>query len=125
MKNRVIVLVLAVSLLSGCSVMHPGAANKFDSQSYDVLYVAHSAIETTKAQLAAQPPVYQPNVAAVVKTTLNHLIDVYNIADTAYQLYHTAAIAGTATAAMQADVQTKLNNVSSAVTSLAQTKVTQ
>lgn len=93
-------LALAV-LLAGCAAhaVHPGAANKFDSDSYDAVLVTHNLIETTKTDLANNA--FPAAIAGNVKTALNDLIKAYDIADTAYTTYHAAALAGTATSAQQ------------------------
>jgi len=57
-------------------------------------------------------PTVPPAIAAKVKAALNILIESYNVADMAYLSYHGAALAGTATLADQAALQTKLNAVS-------------
>lgn len=94
-------LALAV-LLAGCAVhaVHPGAANKFDSDSYDAVLVTHNLIETTKTDLANNA--FPAAIAGNVKTALNDLIKAYDIADTAYTTFHQAALAGTSTPAQQA-----------------------
>jgi hypothetical protein len=102
---------IAVLLLVGCAarVVHPGAANKFDSDAYDAVLVAHSVIETTKTDLTNN--VFPASIAGNVKTALNDIIKGYNIADTAYQTYHSAAIAGTATTAQSSAVSSALTDL--------------
>jgi hypothetical protein len=109
--NRLAVFALAM-VLTGCAAthpIHPGAANTFDSSSYDAVLVAHSVIETTKTDLANN--VFPASIAGQVKTALNDLITGYNAADSAYQAYHQAAVAGTATT-------TQSNAVTAALTTL-------
>jgi len=119
--KKIAVLMLAVAL-SGCAAakIHPGSPNAFDSKSYDSLVVAHSVIESTKADLANNA--FPASIAGNVKTALNDLITAYNAADTAYQAYHQSALAGTATAVQQQAVQNALNNVSTATNALTAAK---
>jgi uncharacterized protein YceK len=113
------VLLVIVAMLSGCAahVIHPGAANKFDSDAYDAILVAHSVIETTKTDLANNA--FPASIAGNVKAALNDLIKGYNLADEAYQPYHNSALAGTATTA-QSDAVTaalaSLNTKTAALT---------
>lgn len=121
MKNILAIAFLAVTL-SGCAArpIHPGAANSFDSASYDALIVAHSVIETTKTDLANNA--FTASIAPNVKSALNGLIQAYNVADTAYQAYHNAALAGNATPAQQSAVTDGLNQVNSATNLLTLSK---
>jgi len=57
-----------------------------------------------------------------VKAALNDLIKAYDVANIAYQSYHTAALAGMATTAQQAAVTTGLNKVQSATATLTTVK---
>src|SRR5271156_3502939 len=93
--KRLATLALVLAL-TGCAahVVHPGSANKFDSDAYDSVLVTHSVIETTKTDLANNA--FPASIAGNVKTALNDLITGYNAADAAYQAYHNAALAGTA-----------------------------
>lgn len=121
MKKLFCVSVLIIAL-SGCAArpIHPGAANAFDSQSYDALIVAHSVIESTKTDLANNA--FAPSITPNVKMALNGLIQAYNVADSAYQAYHSAALKGTVTAAQQTAVTDGLNQVSSATNLLTLSK---
>jgi hypothetical protein len=124
MKKKVSILLLAVAL-AGCAAakIHPGSPNVFDSSSYDALIVAHSIIETTKTDLANNA--FPATIAGNVKTALNGMIQAYNAADSAYQAYHQAALAGTATATQQAAVQTQLDRVNLATSALTSAKAGQ
>lgn len=124
MKRRLIASVLAVMFLSACAAykIHPGAANQFDSVAFDALVVAHSTIESTKADLAANS--FPASSAPTIKTALNALISAYDVADTSYQAYHQAAVAGTATAAQANAVTANLGNLSTAVSALSAAKGT-
>lgn len=91
---------LAIALfpffMGGCAArMHPGAANSFDSTTYDQLLVTHSVIETTKQELSVSA--FPANVAPNVKTALNDLIKGYDIEQAAYTAYHSAATTGVVT----------------------------
>src|ERR1700682_3309665 len=93
LKRASITLLIAVGLvafLSGCAahVVHPGSANKFESDSYDAVLIAHSVIETTKTDLANNA--FPVSIAGNVKTALNDLIKAYDVADSAYKQYHNA-----------------------------------
>jgi hypothetical protein len=113
---------IAVLILAGCAArpIHPGAANKFDSDSYDAVLVAHSVIETTKTDLANGA--FPASIAGTVKTALNALIASYDLADSAYLAYHSAALAGTATTAQSTAVTNALNDVNVKTTALTSAK---
>jgi hypothetical protein len=114
---------IAVLLLAGCAarVVHPGAANKFDSDAYDAVLVAHSVIETTKTDLANN--VFPASIAGNVKTALNDLIKGYNVADSSYQTYHAAALAGKATTAQSTAVSSALTDLQTKSAALTAAKV--
>lgn len=94
------VLFLCVMALGACNnqayVVHPGAVNTFDSQTYDVLVTAHAAIEATKTQIASGA--FSGTVLRDVSIGLNTLVDAYNLAETTYLAYHAAASATPPTA---------------------------
>lgn len=99
-KQLCCVLLLGVCIgfcaeMTGCAArpIHPGAANQFDSQSYDVVLLYDTAIKTAKADVAAGT---FPDSG---KPILNDFIDAYNVLDGAYKVYHAAALGGTSTAA--------------------------
>src|SRR5271157_2963660 len=102
--RRLSPLLATLLLLAACSAakIHPGSPNAFDSATYDTLVTTHSVIESTKTDLAANA--FPASISANVKTALNALIQAYDVADTAYQAYHSSALAGTATTAQQAAV---------------------
>jgi hypothetical protein len=117
-------LLVATLLLVSCAAthpIHPGAANSFDSTAYDAVLVAHSVIETTKTDLANNT--FPASIAGQVKTALNDLIKAYDIADTSYQTYHTAAIAGKATTAQSTAVSSALTDLQAKSTALTAAKV--
>jgi hypothetical protein len=117
MKRSMLVLSL---FLTACAAqtytVHPGAVNAFDSQSFDSLLVAHSVIESTKADLAANK--FPAAISGNVKTALNGLITAYDASDTAYLAFHAAAASGGATAAQTAAVTQSLQSVSAATSNL-------
>lgn len=77
-----------------------GAANVFDSTTYQWLITAQAAIEQAKVGIpAAQIPL------------LNKVIADYNLVETAYATYHALATAGTATPAQQAALQSQIDNL--------------
>jgi len=118
----VLALLAAVALAScaGSYQVHPGAVNVFDSQAYDSLLVAHATIESTKADLAGN--VFTASLVPAIKKALNDLIAGYNVADAAYQAYHTAAVAGTATTAQANAVTDGLASVSTGLSNLSAAK---
>lgn len=119
MKRGLLIITL---LLAGCAAhaVHPGSANKFDSDSYDAVLVAHNVIETTKTDLAGNQ--FPASIAGNVKDALNKLIQGYNIADTAYKTYHAAALAGQATPAQQSALQAALSDLNNQTAALAAAK---
>ncbi len=123
MKRRAVsTLALAVLFLAGCAAhaIHPGAANKFDSDSYDAVLVTHNLIETTKTDLTNNA--FPASIAGNVKDAVNKLIAGYNVADTAYKTYHAAALAGNATAAQQTALQNALTDLNSQTAALTSAK---
>jgi hypothetical protein len=132
MKRNGITLFLAIGIVAwiafgvvyftGCAarVVHPGAANAFDSSAYDAMLVAHSVIETTKTDLANNA--FPASIAGNVKTALNDLIKGYDVADTTYQAYHNAALAGTATVTQSNAVTAALNDVNTKTAALTAAK---
>jgi hypothetical protein len=113
---------IAALILAGCAArpVHPGAANKFDSDSYDAVLVAHSVIETTKTDLANNA--FPASIAGTVKVALNGLITSYDAADKLYISYHNAALAGTATTVQSTDLTNALNDVNAKTTALTSAK---
>ena len=113
---------IAVLILAGCAArpIHPGAANVFDSNAYDSVLVAHSVIETTKTDLANGA--FPASIAGNVKTALNALIASYDAADKLYLVYHSAALAGTATTAQSTDLTNALNDVNAKTSALTSAK---
>ncbi len=109
-------------VVGGCAArpIHPGAANTFDSSSYDALIVAHSVIETTKTDLANGA--FPAGWTLKIHEALNGLIRAYDVAQTAYTAYHASAVAGTATPAQATDLQTKLGDVNTQTVALTAAK---
>lgn len=123
MRKAIQTLTLSLALtLGGCAarVVHPGAANKFDSSSYDTLLVTHSVIESTKADLAANK--FPAAQVESVRYALNGLITAYNVADSGYLTYHAAALKGQDTLQEQTQLQSQLMAVQTATTQLATAK---
>lgn len=114
--------VLVLFALAGCAahIIHPGAANKFDSDSYDAVLVAHSVIETTKTDLANNA--FPASIAGSVKAALNGLISSYDAADKLYIVYHNAAMAGTATPAQSTALTNSLADVNAKTAALTSAK---
>lgn len=115
---KIAAAVLAVVLMSGCAahVNHPGSANTFDSDTYDTLLVTNATITQTKVELTQGA--FSADQVPLVKTALNTLITAYDEADTVYIVYHTAALAGTATTDQQTAVTAAITKVNSAASAL-------
>jgi PBP1b-binding outer membrane lipoprotein LpoB len=111
-KRRAISFAVLALVLAGCvknSATIPGAANQFDQQSYLSLVTAKSVIDSAKADLTANS--FPASTVAAVKAAVNDAVTAYNAADVSYQAYHAAALAGTATAAQQANVTSAINTL--------------
>jgi hypothetical protein len=127
MKKRKItvaglVLVLAI-FMSSCAAKHPiqpSTANKFDSDSHNVLMATDNIIKTTGQDLTAGK--FPSGMDTNVKDALNSLIRAYNEADKVYRDYRDAVMAGTVTSSQQAAVTSELNNVSKATNTLTAAK---
>lgn len=120
--KRLIPVILLAAALAACAArpIHPGAANSFDSTTYDTLITAKSVIDSTKVDLANNA--FPVNVAPTVKTAVNGLITAYDALDTSYTIYHKAALTGSATQAQTDDVNAKLSQVNTATQSLTSAK---
>lgn len=74
-----------LGMMNGCkaanATLPAGAINSFDATSYQSLMVAQATLNTFKAQAPnfPQPP---------FKTALNQAIADYNVAESAWQVYH-------------------------------------
>jgi hypothetical protein len=109
--------------MSSCAAKHPiqpSTANKFDSDSHNVLMATDNIIKTTGQDLTAGK--FPAGMDTNVKDALNSLIRAYNEADKIYRDYHNAVIAGTVTSSQQAAVTSELNNVSKATNTLTAAK---
>lgn len=107
--------VLAITVVLWCSActknyqVHPGSASTFDSQSYDALLVADSSIKEAKADITAG------TLPASSIGPANEVIKAYNVARASYITYHNAALAGSDTAKLQAQLTTDLQGVTQAI----------
>jgi len=121
--KRCLLALLLCGILAGCS-QNPkpvtGAVNQFDSDSYLALVTADAVIQQTKAGLNAGS--FPTSLVPGITSTLNNLIATYDVADTAYLAYHTAAVAGTVTAAQKAAVSSGLTSVQNATSALVTAK---
>jgi len=81
-------LLLVVAVAVGCAstAVHPGAVNRFDSQTYDALVSSQAAIEEARAMA--------PTLTPDQKTLINRAVAAYNLALDAYLAYHGAAASG-------------------------------
>lgn len=91
--------------------VHPGAVNPVDSQLYDTLLTAQTAIEEAKVQVPTLPKLKEP---------LNKIIAAYNNVWKDYASYHTALVAGTTTPGQDklllTQVQAILSGLQTAIT---------
>lgn len=104
--------ILIIILLSGCikqgsPALHPGAANAFDSQSYDTIITLRAAVQQASMEVT-QFPQYKEQV--------NQAVTAFNTLQDAYKTYHTAALAGNSTTQQQ---QALTNGITSLVAQLA------
>ncbi len=115
---------------------HPGTFNSFDNATYESLLLTDSVIKSTKADLAAGK--FPVSIKDSVRIALNDLITTYNAADVLYcgqpvngpagtvqcspNSYHGALQAGQAATVTQAQVQVKLDAVSTAASVLTTAK---
>ena len=120
---KTVAVFLSCLLMAGC-LSNPkpvvGSANQFDSDTYLALVGVDTTIKSTETAL--NNGTFTGKVQTDVYDATNALITAYSVADTAYLAYHTAALAGTATAAQQADVSTKLQAAQSAINALVKAK---
>jgi len=131
MKKSFAALFLSLSLLTGCATLKtqhtvtPGStvqASSFDADTYNLLVFTKSVIDQTRTDLSANPPVFTTQAAPFVKQALNVLVNAYNALDASYQTYHNAVVAGTATQAQVAAVQSASTEVTKATTNLTTAK---
>ena len=120
--KRFLAVPLMALMLSGCAAraVHPGAANAFDSSAFDTLDITHGVIENTKTDIAAGA--FDASLVPNIKAALNDLIVAYNVADSAYLVYHVAALSGTATVAQTNALTAGLQQVNTATTTLVSIK---
>lgn len=85
----------------------PGAANKFDQDSYATLMGVQKSIDSLKASVAAN------SALSVLIPAIDQLVTDYNYAETAWQLEHNVS-----TAANQAAVAASLTKAQTDVTTL-------
>lgn len=78
-----------VTATVGCAaktiVVHPGAANTFDSVAYDLLLVQKAALKQAEIELKNYP---------ALKPQFDRLVEQYKAAATAYKVYHTVVAGG-------------------------------
>jgi multidrug resistance efflux pump len=107
--------VIGLPILAGChstssttppAALAPGAVNQFDQDSYAALMAAQASLNSLKTSYTNDPV----NLASL-KAPLNQAIQDYDLAELAYQTYHSAAAAGQATSAQQLAVTTALTLV--------------
>lgn len=106
-----VMILAAVLTLQGCSStapVIPGAVSSFDSNTYTTLLSVQAAI-TAATPIATTP---------AIEKILNDVIAAYNIAEAAYVTYHQAAVAGTATPAMQTALSVQIGTATTAMSQL-------
>jgi hypothetical protein len=102
-------------LVPGCSLLKPvvinvpGQVNTFDGTVYLTLVTAKNVIDQAKLDLVNG--VFPVNIVSNVKVAVNDSVNAYNVADQAYQAYHTAALSGTATTVQQTTVTNDINTL--------------
>ena len=114
-KVSLIIALCTLIALAGCAAgtpkpvtLPPGAINTFDANSYTTLMGAQAVLNSVKADIGKLPPEAKP--------ALNKAIASYNIAEGAWQAYHsgkngdTAAVA-TALTQVSADVAVLLTQI--------------
>jgi hypothetical protein len=96
-KKAALPLVIALLFTAGCvknvPVPVPGQLNTFDAFAFRVLYDAQAAINSFKGSASAENP--------AVKPILNQTIADYDIAESAYVVWHAAGGTGSTTAITQ------------------------
>lgn len=109
--RKLYTLFLVLFLFFGCAhyVVHPGAVNTFDSQTYDALIGAKVVIDTGRDQLASGA------LPQSVKPTLNALIRAYDAAYPVYKTYHDAASTGKPTDQYLTDLNKDMAELSKAL----------
>lgn len=127
-RNRSFLVLTLICSLTGCSLIkphpvHPGTANKFDSDTYDALAFADSVIKGTEQELATSNNGFPPSILPQIRTALSYLIDSYNTARGVYLIYHNAAMNGTATTTQSDAVSKAIADVNAKTTALANAKV--
>lgn len=103
-----VVILVALAGGAGCAkhvVLHPGAVDEFDSQTYDALLVAQASLNEAKAQTEAGA------LPAAAVAPLNEAIKAYDVAEAAWQAYHAAG----ATDAAKRELQTALAAMTAAL----------
>jgi hypothetical protein len=121
MKKILFSLILGTALVTtGCGVFHasapvPGSVNQFDSDTYLSLVSAKAVIDQTKTDLANGA--FPASITANVKKAVNDAVNAYNVADVAWQQYHTSA-----TPAGQSVVTSAMGNLQTAVNSVTNAK---
>ena len=81
-------LTVACATATKPTTLPPGAINTFDADSYITLMGAQAVINSVKADIGKLPPGAKP--------ILNQAIASYNVAEAAWQAYHSGANGNTA-----------------------------
>lgn len=77
-------LLILLTLLPSCHgyIVHPGAVNTFDSMTYDTINAISDTIDIARVQIK------NGLLPDRVRPILNHLVDAYNVAYPAHQIWH-------------------------------------
>lgn len=112
-KQLLVATLLLTLAFAGCAKnpIHPGTANRFDSNAADALMVADSTIIDAKADIKSGT---LPTSAIPIA---NQVIKAYDTARAAWLTYHDAALAGSDATALQATLQTDLDALAQAIAS--------
>lgn len=107
-KLAILLLLFTVGCHKTVTAPVPGQINTFDAYAYRVLFDAQAAINSFKGSTSGQNP--------SVKPLLNQAISDYDIAESAYQVWHAAGGTGPTTAISQgiAQVQNDINAIATA-----------
>jgi lysozyme family protein len=94
--KKLLVLLVVTLMLGGCAKQavqapFPGAINSFDQVSYQTLMDTQAAINAVKADVASG----KVTLTATQKSVLNQAIQDYDLAQAAWQAYHSGATSDT------------------------------
>ena len=99
--RRAVALILLLMVTACGSARRPGAVSQADSDTYDLLLIAQSAIEETRLQIESG------QLPDSIRPVHNRAVDAYNLTRDAWLLYRTVAAGpGTTPQELQKAVET-------------------